>query len=137
MRTKTTLTLADARALLDGARAEAERRRLGMAIAVTDEAGILLALDRLDAARAHTPEIATAKARTAAIARTPTATLQAQARENPAYLSFPGRVPLQGGLPITAGDETVGAIGVSGGKPEEDEAVCLAGIAAWSGNRPA
>ncbi len=102
-----------------------------MSIAITDEAGILLLLERLDDARLHTPEVATLKARTAAIARTPTATLQEQVKSVPAYLSFPGRVPVQGGLPIIFEGAVVGAIGVSGGKPEQDEDVCRAGLAAF------
>ena len=119
---------ADAKTIMDGARAEAERRGLEMSIAITDDAGILILLERLDNGRFHTPEIATAKARTSAISRTPTSTLQEQVKTNPAYLTFPGRVPLQGGLPILHEGAVVGAIGVSGGKPEEDEAVCQAGL---------
>ncbi len=132
MRDKQVLTLADARRLMEGARAEADARALEMSIAITDEAGVLIVLERLDNARLHTPEVATLKARTAAIARTPTATLQEQVKAVPAYLSFPGRVPLQGGLPITVGGAVVGGIGVSGGKPDEDEAVCQAGLAAFA-----
>ena len=132
MRTKHALTLADAKQLMDGARAEAERRGLEMSIAVTDEAGVLLLLERLDNGRLHTPEVAMLKARTAAIARTPTATLQEQIKTQPAYLAFPGRVPLQGGLPIVHDGAVVGGIGVSGGKPEEDEAVCQAGLDAFA-----
>lgn len=128
MKTKHVLQLADAKQIMDGARAEAERRSLAMSIAVTDEAGVLILLERLDNGRLHTPEIATAKARTAAISRSSTATLQEQVKTNPAYLTFPGRVPLQGGLPILYEGAVVGAIGVSGGKAEEDEIVCQAGL---------
>ena len=91
---------------------------------------MLILLERLDNGRLHTPEVATLKARTAAIARTPTATLQEQVKAVPAYLSFPGRLPLQGGVPIVHDGAVVGAIGVSGGKPDEDEEVCRAGLAA-------
>ena len=132
MKQKHSLTLDDARRMMEGARTEAGGRGLEMSIAVTDEAGILILLERLDNARLHTPEVATLKARTAAIARTPTATLQEQVKSVPAYLSFPGRVPLQGGIPIVFADAVVGAIGVSGGKPDEDEEVCRAGLAAFA-----
>ena len=131
MKQKNILTLDDARRLMDGARTEAATRGLEMSIAITDEAGVLLLLERLDNGRLHTPEVATLKARTAAIARTATATLQEQVKSVPAYLSFPGRVPLQGGLPIAFDGAVVGAIGVSGGKPDEDEDVCRAGLAAF------
>ena len=132
MRTRHCLSLADARLLIEGARAEAERQELGVSIAVVDDAGVLVALERLDAARLHTPEVAWRKARTAAIARTETGTLQAQVKEHPAYATFPDRVPIEGGLPIEHEGEVVGAIGVSGGRTEEDVAVGRAGVARWS-----
>lgn len=128
MLSKHVLALADAKRIMAAARGEAAGRGLEMSIAITDEAGVLLLLERLDNARLHTPEVATLKARTAAISRTPTSTLQEQVKANPAYLTFPGRVPLQGGVPILHEGAVVGAIGVSGGKPEEDEAVCQAGV---------
>ena len=132
MRTRTTLCLTDARALLDGARREAERRALGVSIAVVDDAGVLIALERLDSARFHTPEVAMRKARTAAIARTDTGTLQAQIKDEPAYVAFPDRTPIKGGVTIEHEEAVIGAIGCSGGTTDEDVAVCQAGIAAWS-----
>jgi glc operon protein GlcG len=130
MRTRHALTLADARRIMDGARAAATERGIPMSIAITDEAGVLLLLERLDDGRLHTPEVAHGKARTAAISRTPTSTLQEQTKVNPTYLSFPGRVPVKGGLPVLYEGQVVGGIGVSGGKPEDDERVCQAGLAA-------
>jgi glc operon protein GlcG len=129
MHARQTLSLADARRLIDGARHEADARSLGVSIAVTDEAGTLIALERLDTARYHTPTVATAKARTAAIARTPTKVLQAQLKDHPAYATFPDRVPIEGGIPIIHDNEVVGAIGVSGGTTAEDTAICEAAIA--------
>ena len=133
MRARTTLSLADARLLLDGARREAEQRSLGVSIAVVDDAGVLIALERLDPARFHTPDVAWRKARTAAIARTDTGTLQTQIRDDPAYVAFPDRTPIKGGVPIVHEGAVVGAIGCSGGSTDEDVAVCEAGIAALAG----
>lgn len=116
--------------MLAAAREEAERLRLDVSIALVDEAGILLALERLDGARLHTPEAATLKARTAAITRTPTRALEAQARDNPATLLFPGRLPLTGGMPVLHSGQVVGGVGSSGGQPDEDEAVCRAALSA-------
>ena len=96
---------------------------------MVDEAGVLLLLERLDGARSHTPEAATLKARTAAIARSSTAILERQVRENPATLSFPGRMPLTGGMPLVHAGEVVGAVGSSGAQPDEDQAVCDAAVA--------
>ncbi len=102
MRSKQALVAADVRVLLAAARDEAERLGLEVTIAIVDEAGVLLALERLDGARLHTPEAATLKARTAAIVRTPTADLQEPVADNPALLSFPGRMPLTGGVPLVS-----------------------------------
>lgn len=133
MHMRPVLDASDVRTLMLAARAEAEGARLEISIAIVDEAGVLLALERLDGARSHTPEAATMKARTAAIVRTPTASLQEQVQANPALLSFPGRMPLAGGVPLIHDGSVVGAIGSSGGKPEEDEQVCAAVLRAFAG----
>ena len=132
MRTIHVLTLADARRLMAAAVAEAERRQLAVSIAVVDEAGVPLLLERLDGARHHTPEGAMLKARTAAISRSSTAVLERQVRDNPATLSFPGRMPLAGGMPLLHEGQVVGAVGSSGAQPDEDEAVCDAARAAMT-----
>ena len=139
MRSLPALGALDAARILDAACAEAEHRRLEVTVAVVDAAGVPLALRRLDRARLHTPEAAMLKARTAAIARTPTAKLQEAVPANPALLSFPGRMPLTGGQPLVHAGTVVGGIGSSGGEPAEDEAVCRAGAAALAaiGGAPA
>lgn len=124
------LEAADVRAMMLAARTEAEQLGLAVTIAVVDEAGVLLALERLNGARLHTPEAATLKARTAAIVRDTTAALQQQVQGNPALLSFPGRMPLAGGMPIRVGDEVVGGVASSGAQPDQDEAVCRAALRA-------
>lgn len=132
MRTETRLDAADARAILLAARGEAERAGLEVSIAIVDQGGVLLALERLDRGRLHTPQAAWMKARTAAIFRTATAALQDQVRSNPAQLSFPDRMPVTGGVPILHEAQVVGAIGCSGGQPDEDVQVCAAGLAAFA-----
>ena len=133
MHTETMLDAADARAILLAARGEAERAGLEVSIAIVDQAGVLLALERLDRARLHTPHAAWMKARTAAITRSATAVLQDQVRSNPAQLSFPDRMPVTGGVPLLHAGRVVGAIGCSGGQPDEDVQVCAAGLAAFAG----
>lgn len=130
MKSRLCLTASDARALIGAARTEAERLNLEVTIAIVDEGGVLMALERLDGARLHTPEAATLKARTAAIVRAPTSELQKPVLENPALLSFPGRMPLTGGHPLVHDGLVVGGIGSSGGEPAEDEAVCRAALQA-------
>ncbi len=133
MRTKQVLVAGEVRAMMAAARDEAARLGLEVSIAVVDEAGVLLALERLDGARLHTPDAATLKARTAAVTRTPTATLEEQVRADPALLSFPGRMPLAGGMPILHQDAVVGGVGSSGAQPRDDERVCAAALAAFAG----
>ena len=126
MHTRPVLNAADVRVMMLAARTEAERIDLEVSIAVVDEAGVLLALERLDGARLHTPEAAWLKARTASITRSATATLQEQADAHPAMLAFPGRLPLAGGMPLVHEGVVVGGVGSSGGSPEQDLAVCRA-----------
>jgi uncharacterized protein GlcG (DUF336 family) len=110
-------------------KAEAARNNWKVSIAVVDEGGYLLHLERLDGAGLQSPEIATLKARTAAIGRCPTKLLEDIAKDRPGTLTFPGRLPVQGGIPLFYEGECVGGIGVSGVKSPEDEQVALAGQA--------
>jgi glc operon protein GlcG len=133
MRSKPCLTLEDANKIMTACKAEAARNRWAVSIAIVDEAGFVLHLERLDGANVKTPEIATLKARTAAVSRTPTKVLEDMVKERPAMLAFPDRLPVQGGLPILYQGECVGAIGVSGVKSHEDEQIAKAGLAALTG----
>jgi glc operon protein GlcG len=128
MRTKLSLTIDQADAVLAAARQTAAHKGVPMSIAVVDDAGALLALGRMDGARAYTADVATRKARTAAAVGIPTAVLE-QAMKGRAPLS-PDMIMLQGGLPVLHDGQCVGAVGVSGGPSEVDEEVAAAGIAA-------
>jgi len=130
MRTKPALTLADARAILDAARAEAEKNHWNVSIAVVDDAGSLVVLERLDGAVPQTAEIATKKAWTAAAFKLPTKTLEDITANRPATVAFPGQLRVQGGLPLIYQGESVGAIGVSGVASDQDEQVAGAGVSA-------
>jgi glc operon protein GlcG len=99
-------------------------------IAVVDDGGFLVQLERIDGAVAQSALIATCKAQTAAATRTPTKTLEDIVKDRPATVAFPGRVAVQGGLPIMYQGECVGAVGVSGAKSNEDEQVAAAGLKA-------
>src|SRR5215472_9432843 len=130
MRTKRALSLSDARKMLDAARREAEQRKWNVTVAVVDEGGFLLALERMDGAPLQSAEIATKKAWTAAMVRLPTKTVEDMAKERPGLLGMPGQLRVQGGLPLQDAGEWVGAVGVSGVASHEDEQVARAGIAA-------
>jgi glc operon protein GlcG len=130
MRQKHALTAADAERIVAAARQLAAARQWAVTIAVVDEGGYLLRLERLDGAMLQSAEVATEKARSAALFRLPTKRLEDTARERPGLLLLPGRLPVQGGLPLMHAGECVGAVGVSGVQSNEDEEVAAAGVAA-------
>lgn len=130
MRNKSCLTADDAAKIVAACKLEAQKNKWDVTIAVVDDGGFLLHLVRLDGAPVQSAAIATAKAWTAAATRTPTKTLEDIVKDRPAMVAFPGRVPVQGGLPIMHQGECVGAVGVSGVKSHEDEQVAKAGLGA-------
>ena len=130
MNTKHYLTHADAKKIAAACEAEALKNKWGVAIAITDDGGHLLWLQRLDGARPANAEIAIKKAHHAAINRRPS-----KAREDlilagrNSLIQMPG-LAVQGGVPIIYENECIGAVGVSGVLSEEDTQVAEAGIAA-------
>jgi glc operon protein GlcG len=130
VRNKMCLTAADAEKIVAACKAEAEKSKLNVTIAVVDDGGFLVHLERMDGAVAQSALIATCKAQTSAATRTPTKTLEDIVKDRPATVAFPGRVAVQGGLPIMYQGECVGAVGVSGAKSNEDEQVAAAGLKA-------
>lgn len=115
---------------MTAAKIEAVKNNWNVTIAVVDEGGYLLHLERMDGAPLTSPEVATLKARTAALTRNPTKVLEDVTKERAATMMFPGRLPVQGGLPIFYEGDCVGGIGVSGVKSPEDEQIAQAGLAA-------
>jgi glc operon protein GlcG len=130
MRNKTVLTLADAHSIMASAKAEAAARHWNVSIAVLDEAGCLLLLERMDGARPQTAEVATRKGRSAAITHRSGKIWEDTVKTRPGMVNFPDAFPVQGGLPILHQNEVIGAVGVSGVQSHEDEEVARAGIAA-------
>jgi glc operon protein GlcG len=130
MRNKWCLTAEDASKIVAACKVEARKNGWNVSIAVVDDGGSLIHLERLDGAPPQSPTVATAKAWTAAATRTPTKNLEDIVKERPATAEFPGRLAVQGGLPILHQGECVGAVGVSGVKSHEDEQVAKAGLQA-------
>ncbi len=131
MRTKPALTSADVHKMMAACKAEAEKNNWKVTIAITDDAGAALLLERMDGAGPISAEVAIGKARTSAMTRRPTKFWEDRVKEKPAFVTFPTPgVMFQGGLPIMHQGECVGAIGVSGVQSHEDEQVAQAGIAA-------
>ena len=141
MKTVTRLDLDDARILIAGAAAEAERIGVPMCIAVTDEAGQLIAFERMEGGKVTSTTIAIDKAFTAAAARKATHEYGTASQPGqPAYgiaSAIGGRLMVVGGgLPVTwtsdvGTSDVVGGIGVSSGTPGQDRQVAQAGIDAW------
>jgi len=128
--TKKVLTLGVAKKLVAAAEAEARKRGATVVIAVVDDGGQLLLLERLDDTQVASVEVAIGKARTAAIFRRPSKVFEDQVRNGRvAALALPGATPLQGGIPITVDGKVIGAIGASGNSPQEDEEIAQAGVA--------
>lgn len=125
---KPALTLQDARSILAAAQQEAEKNAWKVSIAVVDDAGLLIALERLDGAFPQSAEIAQKKAWTAAMVKLPTKVMEDMVKDRPALVGFPGQLRVQGGLPIIHQGECVGAVGVSGVASHQDEQVAKAGI---------
>src|ERR1043166_7293368 len=128
--TKQVLTLEAAKKIAAAAEAEANRRGSTVVIAVVDDGGYLLVLHRLDDTQVASVDVGIGKARTAAIFRRPSKVFEDQVRDGRvAALALPGATPLQGGIPIVYEGRVIGAIGVSGNTPQEDEDIAKAGAA--------
>ena len=128
MRTKSTISASDAAIIIAAAKIEAEKNQWKVSIAVVDEAGYLVHLERADGAGLQSAQIAEMKARTAALGKAPTKVFEDMVKERPAIALMPNRLPVQGGVPISHEGDCVGGIGVSGVKSHEDEQVALAGL---------
>ena len=132
MQTKPFLALADVKRIAAAAEAEALANAWAVTIAIVDDGGHLLWLQRLDGVAPISSHIAPAKARTAALGR----------RESRAYEEMinGGRMSflsapllegmLEGGVPVMVNGQCVGAVGVSGVKSGEDAQIARAGITA-------
>ncbi len=132
MNSKPMLSLDDVKRIAAAAEAEAQANRWAVTIAVVDDGGHLLWLQRLDGAAPVSAHIAPAKARTAAMGRRETKVYEDMINQGrTSFLSVPAvEGLLEGGVPITVDGHCIGAIGVSGVKSTEDAQVCKAGIAA-------
>jgi glc operon protein GlcG len=127
---KKVLTLTAAKKIASAAEAEAKKRGATVVIVVVDDGGHLLLLERLDDTQVASVEVGIGKARTAAIFRRPSKVFEDQVRDGRvAALALPGATPLQGGVPIVYEGKVIGAIGVSGNTPQEDEDIAKAGAA--------
>jgi len=128
-----TITLALARQVAAAAEAEALQRGWTVAIAIVDDGANLLYLQRLDGTQLASPEIAVAKAVSAVkYKRSTKALADALTSGRQAVLALPGAMPVEGGLLLVCNETIVGAIGVSGVQPVQDDQVAHVGVAAFA-----
>jgi uncharacterized protein GlcG (DUF336 family) len=132
MKTKSYLELADVKAIAAAAEAEALKNNWAVTIAIADDGGNLLWLQRLDGANALSAHIAPAKAHTAAMGRRDSKGYEDIINGGrTAFLTVPAlHGMLEGGVAIVKDGQVIGAVGVSGVKSNEDAQVAQAGIAA-------
>jgi len=132
MKTKPALELADVKAVAAAAEAEALKNHWAVSIAIVDDGGHLLWLQRLDGAPPISAHIAPAKAHTAALGRRESKVYEDVINGGrTSFLSAPDlKGMLEGGVPILKDGQCLGAVGVSGVKSTEDAQIARAGIAA-------
>lgn len=125
---KRTLTLAAAKRIAAAAAKEAANNSWAMVIAIADDGGHLLYLERMDGGLLGSVEVAIGKARSAIQFKRPTKFFEdALASGRSAILKLPGAIPIEGGVPFAADGRFLGAIGVSGAAPHQDGQVAEAG----------
>jgi glc operon protein GlcG len=101
----------------------------GGAIAVVDNGGNLIYLEKLDGTFAAAAEVAIRKANTAAIFKAPSSKLENSINSGRQALITVGHTFLQGGIPIISNGQVIGAVGVSGSaSAQQDEDMALAGV---------
>ena len=132
MKHKPYLSLDDVKRMAAAAEAEALAHQWAVTIAIVDDGGHLLWLQRLDGAPAVSAQIAPAKAHTAALGRRESKVYEDIINQGRvSFLSAPGLSGLlEGGVPVLVDGHCIGAVGVSGVKSSEDAQIARAGIAA-------
>ncbi len=124
---KKILSLDDVKRVVAAAQTKAEQNGWNVVLAVVDDGGHLMYLQR-ERVQLGSIEVAITKARAALMFRRPTKVWEETvASGRHGYLAVPGMLPIEGGVPLVYEDEIVGAIGVSGVKSSEDGQIAEAG----------
>jgi len=133
MLTKPILTLEDAKLIAAAAEVEAHTNNWSVAIAVVDDGGHLLYLQRSHDTQFGSVETAIMKANAAVAFKRPTKTSEdAVLSGRLIHLALPGVIPAEGGIPILCDGTVVGAVGVSGVRSFQDGQIAQAGVAAFN-----
>ena len=130
MATKPILTLQDAKRIAAAAEAEALKNGWRVVVAVVDDGGHLLYLQRSHETQFGSVETAIAKAHSAVAFQRPTkASEDAVLSGRLIHLALPGVIPAEGGVPLVRDDVVIGALGVSGVRSVQDGQIAAAGMA--------
>lgn len=132
------LTIDGAKRVIAGAVAEANSKKTTGVIAVVDNGGNLMAVERIDGTFAAGANISIGKARTALLFQKPTRFFEDVVNKGrTAMVALDGFTPLQGGVPIMVDGQLVGAVGVSGAaSAQQDEELAIAGAKALGSGPP-
>ena len=134
MLTNKTLSLAEAKKVAAAASAKAQSEGWTVVIAIHDNGGNLIYLERADGTQLGSIRVAQEKSRTALMFRRPTKALEDVILSGRVHMmSLPGITSVEGGLPLLVDGEIVGSIGVSGVQSSQDGQVAAAGAAALTG----
>jgi uncharacterized protein GlcG (DUF336 family) len=129
--TKRSLTLDAAKQIAAAAEAEARKNKWNVVIAVVDDGGNLVYLQRMDETQIGSIAVAQEKAGSAVRFKRPTKAFEDAVKGGrQAILKLPGALPVEGGLPLMNNGKVIGAIGVSGVQSFEDAQIAQAGVAA-------
>jgi glc operon protein GlcG len=131
MLTRKSISLADAKAIAAAASAKAVAEGWKVVIAIHDDGGNLVYLERADGTQLGSIQVAQEKSRTALRFKRPTKILEDTVLSGKVHMmSLPGITSVEGGLPLVVDGEVVGSIGVSGVLSFQDGQVAAAGAAA-------
>ena len=131
MKSRVALEVEDVQAALEAAKAEALKNSWVVSIAIVDDGGHPLGFLRLNEAAPLTAQIAFGKARTAALARRESKFYEDAVKNGrTAFLSVTDLTVLEGAVPVMVAGQCVGAVGVSGVKPDQDVQIANAGVRA-------
>jgi glc operon protein GlcG len=132
---KKALTLQIAKQVAAAAEQAAAANHNHMFVLIVDDGGNLMYMERMDEAQLGSFDVAMAKARSAVYFKRPTKMFEDAVVKNgfTPVLKVPGAMPIEGGIPLVVDGHILGAIGVSGGTPQEDGKAAQAGVDAFPG----
>jgi glc operon protein GlcG len=131
-RTVQVISEAGAQQVLSAAEHAAEQLHAPCAIAVVDPSGILVAFVKMDGVRSGSPDLAIGKARTSALLERPSAETEAAINNGRPAFATSGLMALRGAMPLKAGDQVVGAVGVASLNKDNDVKISEAAAAAFA-----